>query len=364
MKFCMRWFGPEDPVDLERIRQVPGVTGVVSALPIPVGEVWPGDDLARLRDKIEAGGFNLDVIESIPIHEDIKLGKPSRDDYIEAYCESVRNMGRIGVRTLCYNFMPVFDWTRTDLAHSLPDGSEALRFHYEDLQDIDLTADGAAGLPGWGTVYTPEGLKRLMEDFSRIGPDDLWNNLGYFLKRVVPVAEEAGVKMAIHPDDPPWSIFGLPRIITDQDALERILEIVDSPSNGITFCTGSLGALLSNNLAQIVRRFASRINFVHMRNVIITGNKSFHEAPHLSRLGSIDMYSIMKALVENNYCGPIRPDHGRMIWGEEGRPGYGLFDRSLGVMYLQGLFEAAKKGVNYASSPDFRQTAISQKGNL
>lgn len=327
---------------------MPGLVGIVSALHAPVGEVWERDELVKLKHRIEDAGFNLEVIESIPVHEDVKLGKPSRDRYIDAYCESIRNLGRVGVRVLCYNFMPVFDWTRTDLTHVLADGSEALRFHYEDLQEIDLGSEGAAALPGWGAVYSKERLNELLEAFSQIGPDDLWRNLEYFLKKVVPAAEEAGVKMAIHPDEPPWPIFGLPRIITDQDALERVINIIDSPSNGITFCSGSLGALLSNNLAQIARRFASRIHFVHMRNVSVTGNKSFHEAPHLSRLGSIDMYSIMKALVENDYCGPIRPDHGRMIWGEEGRPGYGLFDRSLGATYLQGLFEGAKKSRNYA----------------
>ncbi|MBB6430518.1 mannonate dehydratase [Algisphaera agarilytica] len=349
MKMTMRWFGTDDPVPLSKIRQIPGVTGIVSAIyDVEVGDVWPFEKIAALRQIINQEGLELDVIESISVHEDIKLGLPTRDDYIDAYCESIRNVGKAGIPTLCYNFMPVFDWTRTNLQHTLADGSHALSFCYEELNDIDLDAEGAANLPGWSTVYTPERFKELIEQFRALGTDTLWNNLTYFLERVVPVAEEAGVKMAIHPDDPPWSILGLPRIVTGEAAYERITRVVDSPSNGITVCTGSLGASLSNDLPQIVSKFGkrNRINFVHMRNVAVTGNKQFHEAPHLSRLGTVDMYAVMKALVATGYDGPLRPDHGRMIWGEEGRPGYGLFDRSLGLMYLQGLMEAAKSQRN------------------
>lgn len=349
MKVTMRWFGADDPVSLASIRQVPGVTGIVSAdYDTPVGQVVPYASIAQLRNTVTAAGLDLDVIESIPVHEDIKLGLPTRDGYIDAYCESIRNLGRAGVPTLCYNFMPVFDWTRTNLNHPFADGSHALSFDYEDLAKIDLDAEGAAHLPGWSTVYTPEHLRHLLQQFRALGTDAMWDHLAYFLKRVIPVAEESGVKMGIHPDDPPWSILGLPRIVTDERALERIIDIVDSPANGITVCTGSLGALQSNDLPQIVRKLGARdrINFVHMRNVAITGKKSFHEAPHLSCLGSVDMYAVMKALVASGYDGPLRPDHGRMIWGEEGRPGYGLFDRSLGVMYLQGLMEGAKSQFN------------------
>ncbi len=342
MKMTMRWFGQDDPVSLANIRQVPGVTGMVSALyDVEVGEAWSVASLAKLRDDVNAVGMNLDVIESISVHPDIKLGLPTRDGYIDAYCESIRAMGKVGIPVLCYNFMPVFDWTRTNLLHPFADGSHALSFNYEELSHLNLEEDGAGALPGWGAVYSKEELSDLMAKFRELGPDRLWENLAYFLRKVVPVAEEAGVRMGIHPDDPPWSIFGLPRIVTDESALVRICKIIDSPSNGVTLCTGSLGASLSNNLPQIVRRLGDRINFVHMRNVSITGNKDFHESPHLSVLGSIDMYQVAKSLVAIGYNGPVRPDHGRMIWGEEGRPGYGLFDRSLGAMYLQGLFEAA-----------------------
>lgn len=348
MKMTMRWFGADDPVGLERIRQVPGMIGVVSALyDVPVGEPWPLDKLERLKAQVQDAGLNLEVIESIPVHEDIKLGASSRDRYIEAYCTSVENLGKAGIPVLCYNFMPVFDWTRTNLSHHLSDGSSALSFCYEELATLNDESNLAESLPGWAEVYSPDRLTALVDQFREIGATEMWENLAYFLKAVVPVAEQAGVKMGIHPDDPPWPILGLPRIITDEAALIRLTGLVDSPANGVTFCTGSLGASLGNNLPQIVRAIGDRIHFVHMRNVAVTGPKSFHEAPHLSYLGSLDMYGVMKCLVDAGFEGPVRPDHGRMIWGEEGRPGYGLFDRSLGAMYLQGLHEAAQKQRTY-----------------
>jgi mannonate dehydratase len=350
MKMTMRWFGADDPVTLNRIRQVAGVTGIVSALhDIPVGQIWPLDDILALKKLITSEGLSLDVVESIPVHEDIKLGLATRDAYIENYCKSIQHLGRAGIRTLCYNFMPVFDWTRTNLNHPYADGSHALSFNYEALQAISTETDVVAALPGWAEVYTPERLKHLLEVFRQLGTDAMWENLEYFLKKVIPVAEEAGVKMGIHPDDPPWSILGLPRIIVDEDALARVVGIIESTSNGITLCTGSLGASLSNDLPQIIRRLGHRIHFVHMRNVAVVGPKSFHEAPHISALGSIDMYAVMKSLVKIGYNGPIRPDHGRMIWGEVGRPGYGLFDRALGAAYLQGLHEGARKTIAYCS---------------
>jgi mannonate dehydratase len=350
MKMTMRWFGPDDPVALNRIRQVGGVTGIVSALQdVPVGEVWPLDAILVLNELISAEGLTFDVVESIPVHEDIKLGLATRDAYIENYCRSIEHLGRAGIRILCYNFMPVFDWTRTNLHHPYADGSHALSFNYEALQSISNKKDVITSLPGWAEVYTPERLEYLLDAFGKLGTDRMWENLEYFLRKVIPIAEKAGVKMGIHPDDPPWSILGLPRIIVDENALERVVGVIESPSNGITFCTGSLGASLSNDLPQIIRKLGHRINFVHMRNVAVIGPKSFHEAPHISALGSIDMYAVMRSLVKVGYNGPIRPDHGRMIWGEIGRPGYGLFDRALGASYLQGLHEAARKTMAYHS---------------
>ena len=212
--------------------------GVVSALhDLPVGAVWPRDRLAELAERIDAADLSLAVIESIPVHEDIKLGRPTRDKLIDAYCASVRHMGEIGVPVLCYNFMPIFDWTRTDLARALPDGSTSLAYDDDALAAIDLSR-GTGNLPGWGAAYDATKLGALLEAYREIDEERLWENLAHFLERVVPVAESSGVRMAIHPDDPPWSIFGLPRIVTNAPALERLVRLVDRPANGVTFCTG------------------------------------------------------------------------------------------------------------------------------
>jgi mannonate dehydratase len=343
VEMTFRWFGADDPVPLEHIRQIPGVEGIVSALyHVPPGGVWPRDELARLGERIHAAGLRLSVVESIPVHEEIKLGYPSRDRLIEAYAESVRRVGEMGIPVLCYNFMPVFDWTRTALEMPLPDGSTALAYDHDALAGFDLSR-GTGDLPGWGAAYDAAELGRLLQAYARIDGERLWEHLAYFLERVVPVAEAHGVKMAIHPDDPPWPIFGLPRIITDGDALERVTRLVGSPANGITFCTGSLGALPANDLPAMVRRVGDRIHFAHCRNVLVTGEKRFHETAHPSRFGSVDMLEVMRALRDVGFRGPMRPDHGRRIWGEPGRPGYGLYDRALGAAYLQGLWEAVSR---------------------
>ena len=341
MQMTFRWYGASDKVTLENIRQIPGVRGIVSALyDVPVGQRWTVDALSRLRESVERAGLRLAVVESIPVHEDIKLGRPTRDRLIDEYCHSVRAMGEVGVPVLCYNFMPVFDWTRTDLAMPNEDGSTALAYDHDALSRIDLSR-GTGDLPGWATAYDADALRGLLEAYRQVDAERLWEHLAYFLERVVPVAEEANVRMAIHPDDPPWSIFGLPRIITDGPALERLVSIVDSPSNGVTFCTGSLGAAPSNDLPAMARSLGrrGRINFAHCRNVKVTGNRQFYESPHPTEFGSVDMMGVLRALAETGFTGPMRPDHGRMIWGETGRPGYGLYDRALGAMYLQGLWE-------------------------
>jgi mannonate dehydratase len=341
MRPSFRWFGSDDPVSLAHIRQIPGVTGVVSALyDVPVGDVWSRRSLERLAERISEGGLTLAVVESIPIHEDIKLGRPSRDRLIDNYCESVRHMGDVGVPVLCYNFMPVFDWTRTDLELRLPDGSNTLAFDNDALSRIDLSR-GTGDLPGWATAYDAQTLGALLDAYATVTEEQLWEHLAYFLERVVPAAESAKVKLAIHPDDPPWPIFGLPRIITDAAALDRLTTLVDRPANGVTFCTGSLGADPANDLPAMARRLAERgrIHFAHCRNVKHDGPRAFHETPHPSRFGDVDMRAVLSALRSSGFTGPMRPDHGRMIWGERGRPGYGLFDRALGIMYLQGLWE-------------------------
>lgn len=338
-----RWYGEDDPVTLDKIRQIPGVTGIVSAIyDIPVGEVWPLERIIKLKETIEAKGLTLSVIESVPVHEDIKTGDGDRDRYIENYCETLRNLSKAGVDCVCYNFMPVFDWTRSDLSYELPDGSYALAYKDETVQKMNpLTGD--LSLPGWDASYTKEGMKALLEKYQNISEEDLWNNLKYFLDRVIKVAEEVHIKMAIHPDDPPWNIFGLPRIITNKKNIERFLKLYDSPYNGLTLCSGSLGVDPNNDIIDMVKSFSDRIHFAHIRNVKITGNKCFEEAGHKTECGSLDIFGIIKAYHDSGFDGYIRPDHGRMIWGETGRPGYGLYDRALGAVYIGGIWEALDK---------------------
>lgn len=345
MQMTFRWYGANDPVTLAQIKQIPGVSGIVSAVyDVPVGEVWPVERLRRLKNEIEDCGFALSVIESISVHEDIKLGRATRDRFIDNYSQSIQNMGSLGIPVLCYNFMPVFDWTRTNLSLRLADGSFALSYDHDDLSRIDLSK-GTGELPGWAAVYSAAELQSLLAAYREISEEQLWENLGYFLARVIPAAAAANVVMGIHPDDPPWPIFGLPRIMTNEVALQRVLDLVDHPANGLTFCTGSLGADPVNDLPRMIRRFgkAGRIHFAHCRNVKITGNKKFHESPHPSTSGSVNMFEVIKAYHEIGFRGPMRPDHGRMIWGETGRPGYGLYDRALGAVYLNGLWEALEK---------------------
>lgn len=334
MHLSFRWYGPADPVSLSHIRQIPGVETVVSALhDVPVGKPWPQDRLAKLRDTIAAEELRLSVVESLPVHESIKLGKPDRDRYIDAFCRSLERVGALEIDVVCYNFMPVVDWTRTDTSTPLPDGSTTLAYDHEGLADLSL--NDLSRLPGWSSVHPSSSH---VEAYQSVSSDDLWAHLAYFLERVVPVAETAGVQLALHPDDPPWPILGLPRILTSGAALERATQLVDSPANGITFCTGSLGANPKQNLPALARRLADCIHFVHARNVSVTGTRQFHETAHPD--GDIDLSAVLQALKHSGFEGPLRPDHGRMIWGEEGRPGYGLHDRALGITYLQGLWEA------------------------
>jgi len=343
---AFRWFGPADQIPLAHIRQIPGVRGIVSALyDVPPGAPWTRDHLGRLKAQIEDAGLAFAVVESVPVHEDIKLGLPGRDRWIDNYCVSIRTLGELGIPVLCYNFMPVFDWLRTDLALRLPDGSTALAYDDGALAAIDLSR-GTGALPGWAAAYDASALQSLRAAYRTVDTERLWDHLAYFLERVVPVAAGAGVRLALHPDDPPWSIFGLPRIITDAPAMDRLIRLVDCPANGVTFCTGSLGASPENDLPAMVRRIgaAGRIHFAHCRNVVVTGARRFHETAHPSACGGVDMFAVVRALHEVGFNGPMRPDHGRMIWGETGRPGYGLYDRALGITYLQGLWEAIERG--------------------
>ena len=354
MKMTMRWYGKqEDKVQLEDIRQVPGVAGVVGTLmDVPAGEVWPIAKITALKDEVEAAGLTLEVIESVNVHEDIKLGLPTREAYIENYKETIRRLAAVGIKVICYNFMPVFDWMKTEMYYELPDGSTTMAFFLEGVQKSAqevareiLANNQGTQLPGW----EPERLNdvtKLIEQYKDVSEDMLRENLKYFLEQIIPVCEEVGVKMGLHQDDPPYSIFGLPRIAKNRDDLDYICNIVDSPCNGLTLCTGSIGEDPDNDVAAIVAEFTKRdrIFFAHVRNIKFIGeSKDCYESAHLSSYGSQDMFKIMAALYDNDFDGYIRPDHGRMIWGETGRPGYGLYDRALGAMYLQGIWESLEK---------------------
>lgn len=343
MKMTFRWYGEDDPVTLEMIRQIPGVTGIVTAIyDIPVGEVWGADRIAKLKNTVESAGMELSVIESVPVHEDIKMGCGDRDRYIENYCRTLENLDAAGVDCVCYNFMPVFDWTRSDLAHKNADGSNSLSYDNATVLKMNPLS-GKLSLPGWDSSYTKSEMNGLLERYSHISEEDLWANLKYFLDRVIKTAEEVKIKMAIHPDDPPWGIFGLPRIITCKKNLERFLKLYDSPYNGLTLCSGSLGANPENDIVDMIHSFCGRIHFAHIRNIKITGDRCFEETGHKTDSGSLDIFGIVKAYTDEGFDGYVRPDHGRMIWGETGRPGYGLYDRALGAAYLNGLFEACEK---------------------
>lgn len=339
-----RWYGKSDPVRLEYIRQIPGMHGIVSALyDVTVGEAWPLDRIQALKSAIEDHGLAFEVVESVPVHEDIKLGRPSRDVLIANYCQTLERLAAAGIKVVCYNFMPVFDWMRTTLDRKLPDGSTTLAFDVDVAANIEVAR--GINLPAWDNYYTPAELSRVLDAYASVGEEQLRQNLAYFLERVVPVAASAGIKMAIHPDDPPRPIFGLPRIVKNREDLRRILDMVDDPANGLTLCSGSLGSDLRNDVIGMVREFGGekRIHFAHLRNVQVDEGGNFHETAHYSSAGSLDMAGIVRAYYETGFDGYARPDHGRMIWGETGTPGYGLYDRALGAAYLNGLWEATVK---------------------
>lgn len=343
MKMTFRWYGDDDPVTLTKIRQIPRMTGIVSAVyDVKPGGVWSEESINAIKQKAEANGLEFEVVESVPVPEDIKLGNEKAPQLIENYCENVRRLGKAGVKCICYNFMPVFDWLRSELEHAQPDGANALAYDDETVKAMDPSS-GDLSLPGWDASYKPEELGALIKAYKELGEDGLWKNLAAFLEAVIPVAERAGVNMAIHPDDPPWGMFGLPRIITCKKNIKRMFDIVPSRNNGLTLCTGSLGANPDNDLVDMARSFADRIHFAHIRNIKFDGYRRFEEVGHATECGSLPIYDIVKALVESGFDGYVRPDHGRMIWGEKGRYGYGLYDRALGAAYLNGLFEAIEK---------------------
>jgi len=382
MEHTWRWFGPSDPITLADIKQT-GATGIVTALhEVPNGQVWTAQAIADRKTLIEASGLTWSVVESVPVHEDIKRGGPRRDHWIEAYQQSLRNLAFNGIDVVCYNFMPILDWTRTDLRYVLSDGAWALRFdqdafaafdlfilaragaaaEYDDEETArartyydDLSSEGRdllvrtiiAGLPGSEEAYTLESLREMLATYADIDAGVLRENLGYFLRAVVPVAQEVGVRLAIHPDDPPRPLLGLPRVVSTREDTQWLLDAVPSVANGLTFCTGSFGVRADNDLVAMATEFASRIYFTHLRSTVREENPlSFHEGDHV--LGDVDMVGVIAALVTEERRrerdgGPrisLRPDHGHQLLDDQGRasnPGYSLIGRLKGLAELRGV---------------------------
>lgn len=401
LKKTLRWFGEKDPISLEQIRQT-GATGIVTALHhIPNGEVWTKEEILKTKNEIEAHGLTWDVVESLPVHEDIKKGKSNRDIIISNYKESVKNLGECGINTICYNFMPVLDWARTDLNYTLKNGTVAMYFQAKLFAAFDLFI---LERPNAYKDYTQEQIKdaevlyetlskeerrdlayniivatqsfidgavgedekepismflKLLTEYDGIDKDKLRENFSYFLNEVIPVAEQYGVNLAVHPDDPPFPLLGLPRIVSSADDFDWLSKTCPSLHNGITFCTGSLGARKDNNLAEIFKTYADRVHFLHLRSTKLLENGDFFETEHLD--SKVNLASVMKAIVfeqkrrkeiqREDYNIPIRPDHGHKMlddFNRSGNPGYPLIGRLKGLAELSGL----EKGIAYMVNND------------
>lgn len=352
MDMTLRWYGPGyDSVTLKQIRQIPGVKNVITTLfGKQAGELWLPEEIAELKRVVEAEGLGIAGIESVNVSDDIKIGTAKRDEHIDNYIKTLQALGEADIHMVCYNFMPVFDWTRSELARVREDGSTVLAYNQDTVDMIDLehmkesVAKMSNGfvMPGWEPERLDH-LKELFDMYKDVDADKLFNNLVYFLEAIGPVCEKYDIKMGIHPDDPAWPIFGLPRIMTGKDSVTKLLDAVDKPYNGITLCTGSFGSNQNNDICEIIKACRGRIPFAHVRNLKYNSPRDFEEAAHLSTDGSMDMYKIMKTLHDTGFDGVIRPDHGRMIWDEVAMPGYGLYDRALGATYLNGLWEAIVK---------------------
>ena len=379
-----RWFGPKDPITLREIKQT-GISGIVTALHhIPIGEIWSADEILKRKQLIEAEGFTWSVVESVPVHEDIKKHRGNYRKYIENYKGTIRNLAKCGIDTVCYNFMPVLDWSRTDLNVVAKDEAIATKFeinvfaafdlfilkrenaeknynetqineakrHFDKMsekQREELKLTILNGLPGSFESYTLKEFKSALSEYNEIGENELKENLYSFIKEIISVAEEAGIVMGIHPDDPPRSLLGLPRVVGNKKDIQQIIDTIDSPSNGITFCTGSFGAGYNNDLIDMAKSFSHRINFLHLRNLTRRENGDFTEAYHLE--GEIDLYEIMKILLleqqkrireeRKDARMPMRPDHGHLMIPEQNKkgiyPGYSLFGRMRGISELRGM---------------------------
>ena len=349
MKMTLRWYGEQyDSVKLWQIRQIPGVKGVITSLydKMP-GEVWTQAEVHAWKKTVEDAGLTIEGIESVNVHNAIKAGTPDRDQYIENYIESIRNLSKEGLNLICYNFMPVFDWTRSDLAKPRPDGSTVLAYNQNTINQTDpqkmfesISGDtNGFMLPGWEPEQMAK-VKESFEIFKDVDNEKLFENFVYFLNAIMPVCDECDTYMAVHIDDPVWSVFGLPRVITGLEPLQRLFSAVPNKHNGVTLCAGSLSSNPANDIPSIIRSVGDRIYFAHVRNTKHDAPGVFEESAHYAADGSLDMVDIVRALIDVGFDGPVRPDHGRMIWGEVAMPGYGLYDRALGAQYILGIYDA------------------------